>query len=292
MTATLTAPITFTTLTGKAANPGPVAAATDLSVKATGQVIVKASQAVIATLARRPHPTRVGTTIFTATHVDGTKVYEEVYKREALAAIIKHHNELIAKVGSVAVNHGEITLRPGELSGKQVRLAIQHPKLTASEIDALGSYTGGGYRPINKHVLDGDASTAVGFMVDHAKHLTEAVNRSTVTKPFALLRSFPSHTALRVFGEVGSRVGDAFTKRRFTSTTTSSSPVGSFGVVRVHYHVLPGARALEVNRHPGGKHHDEYEVIMPPGQRYRILADRLVDGTRVMEMETIIDEPA
>jgi hypothetical protein len=290
MTATLTASLTFKTLTGKTVNPGPVAV-TDLGVKATGQVIVKASQAVIAFLARRPHPTRVGTTIFTATHVDGTQVYEEVYKREAMAAIVKHHNQVILTVAAV-VKHGPIDLRPGELAGKQVRFAIEHPKLTLNESHALSHYTGSGYQPINKHVLAGDASDASSYVQEQAKNLAEAVNRSVVVKPFAVLRSFPKHTALRVFGAVGSRVGDTFTEERFTSTTTADYAVGSFGPVQVHYHVTPGARALEVNRHPGGQHHNEYEVIMPPGQRYRILADRTVDGVRVMEMETITDEPA
>lgn len=291
MTATLTSQLVFTSLNGKVVNPGTVAV-TDLSVKATGQVIVRFNQAVIATLARRPHPTRVGTTIFTATHVDGTQVYEEVYKREAMAAIVKHHNQVVATVEVKAVAHGPITLRPGELAGKQVRLGIQHPKLSGNETYALSSYTSSGYRAMNAHLLAGDASTASEYAREHAKHLTEAVSRSVVTKPLALLRGFPSHTALRVFGEVGSRVGDEFTEQRFTSTTTADHPVGSFGPVQVHYHVTPGARALDVNRHPGGNHHDEYEVIMPPRQRYRIIADRLVGGTRVMEMETVTDEPS
>lgn len=290
MTATLAPALTFKTLTGKPVNPGPVVV-TDLSVKVTGQVIVKASQAVIATLARRPHPTRVGTTIFTATHVDGTQVYEEVYKREAMAAIVKHHNEVVEAVAAV-IFHGPIALRPGELVGKDVRKAISHPKLTGAETYALSDYTSSLYKAMNTHVLEGDKSEASEYVRNGVKHLWEAVDRSVVTSPFAVLRSFPKHTALRVFGEVGSRVGETFTEQRFTSTTTANYAVGSFGDVHVHYHVLPGARALEVNRHPGGKHHHEYEVIMPPGQRYRILADRLVDGTRTMEMETIVDDPS
>lgn len=289
MTATLAPALTFTTLTGKPVNPGPVVV-TDLGVKVTGQVIVKASQAVIATLARRPHPKRVGTTIFTATHVDGTQVYEEVYKREAMAAIVKHHNEVVAAMTVAPSYHGPIALRPGELAGKEVRKAIEHPKLTGAETYALSDYTSSLYKDMNTHVMEGDKSEASAHIRSSAKHLLEAVNRSVVTTPFAVLRSFPVHTALRVFGEVGSRVGDTFTEQRFTSTTTANYAVGSFGGVQIHYHVLPGTRALEVNRHPGGNHHNEYEVLLAPGQRYRILADRMVDGTRTMEMETIIDD--
>jgi hypothetical protein len=291
MTATLTAPITFTTLTGKPANPGQVAVA-DLGVKKTGQVVVKQTNAVIATLDREPHPTRVGTTIFTAIHVDGTQVYREVYKREAMTAIVKHHNSIVTAAVPVitAVKHGPLTLRPGEVAGKDVRKAIKHPKLTNEEIYALSSYTGSGYKPMNKHVLDGDASDALPHVTGYVKHLTTAIDRSIVTAPLAVLRSFPVHTALRVFGEIGSRVGDVFTEQRFTSTTTAAYALTGFGGVEVHYHVTPGASALEVNRHPGGNHHNEYEVLMPPGQRYRILADHKVDGVRVMEMETITDE--
>jgi len=288
MAATLATPITFTTLTGKPANPGQVTA-TDLGVKATGQVIIKATQAVIATLTRKPHPTRVGTTIFTATHVDGTQVYHDVYKREALAAIVKHHNLAVTAVA--VVYHGQIALRPGEVAGKDVRKAISHPKLSIEEISALDAYTGSIYKKMNKHVLAGDGSDASTYVIDHVKHLAAAVERSVVTAPLAVLRSFPSHTALRVFGEVGSQVGETFTEQRFTSTTTNAYALGGFGPVEVHYHVTPGARALEVNRHPGGNHHLEREVLMPPGQRYRILADYKRDnGTRVMEMETITDE--
>jgi len=291
MTATLTSQLVFTTLAGKVASPGTVAV-TDLGVKATGQVIVKATQVVIASLGRQPHPTRVGTTIFTAIHIDGTQVYQDVYKREALAAIVKHHNQLVATADVVAVTHGPVVLRPGELSGKQVRQAIDHPKLSGSEVYALSNYTGPGYRSMNAHVLKGDASDASEYTREHVKHLAAAIERSVVTKPIALLRTFPAHTALRVFGEVGSQVGGTFTEQRFTSTTTAGHAFPAFGPVQVHYHVRPGARALDVNRHSGGNHHDEYEVIMPPGQSYRILADRLVSGTRVMEMETITDEPS
>jgi len=292
MTATLTAPISFTTLEGKQGNPGHVAV-TDLAVKKTGQVITKLGHVVIATLEREPHPKRVGTTIFTATHVDGTQVYREVYKREAMAAIVSHHNKVIAGLVDVKpVFHGPITLRPGEVAGKDVRKAIDHPKLDDNEINALSSYTGSTYKSMNKHVLAGDASTASSYVIGQVKYLTAAIDRSVVTAPFAVLRSFPKHTALRVFGEIGSRVGDTFTEQRFTSTTTNPYPLGGFGPVEVHYHVTPGARALEVNRHPGGSnHHNEREVLMPPGQRYRILADyRRDNGTRVMEMETITDE--
>lgn len=287
MTSTLTAPVKFATVAGKPANPGQVTAA-DLGIKRTGQAVVKATDVVIGTVTREPHPTRVGTTIFTATHVDGVQVYREVYRREALAALAAHHNQVIA-TAAVVTFHGQVALRPGEAAGKAVRKAIQHPQLSSDELYALSSYTGSSYKSMSNHVLEGDASTASPTIRERVKHLAAAVERSVVTAPLAVLRSFPQHTALRVFGEVGSQVGETFTERRFTSTTTSGQPVGSFGVVRVHYHVTPGARALEVNRH-GGNHHDEYEVIMPPGQRYRILADRVVAGERVMEMETVTDD--
>lgn len=287
MTSTLTAPVKFTTLTGKVVNPGQVTAA-DLSMKRTGATVSRVTGAIIGNVTRAPHPTRVGTTIFTATHVDGTLVYCDVYKREALASLAKHHNSIITAVVPT-VFHGQVALRPGEAAGKTVRHAIQHPKLSDEELYALSSYTGSSYKSMSNHVLQGDASVASPHIREQVKHLAAAVERSVVTAPLAVLRSFPQHTALRVFGTVGSQVGETFTERRFTSTTTSGQPVGSFGVVRVHYHVTPGARALEVNRH-GGNHHDEYEVIMPPGQRYRILADRVVAGERVMEMETVTDD--
>lgn len=71
---------------------------TDLSMRKDGSVLHRESGKKLGTVIREPDTPRKGTTTFTVTHADGTQVYHGVYKREALAALAKHHNQAVSEI--------------------------------------------------------------------------------------------------------------------------------------------------------------------------------------------------
>jgi len=189
-------------------------------------------------------------------------------------------------------SHGVLTVRPGEKCGAGVPVAIAHPTLSDEEREAVKAYTGNAYVKMNKFAMAGYTFQGAYDLTEWemanlerlVRALRDATRRALVTHPVAVLRSVPGATASQVFGPVGSRVGQAFVERRFSSTTKLPKDLG-FGDVRLEYHLSPQACALDVHHLGVTSHASEHEVILAPEQRFRVVAD-VVTTRRVITLES------
>jgi ADP-ribosyltransferase exoenzyme len=178
---------------------------------------------------------------------------------------------------------------------------IPQPKelaLSKSELSALRKYTGNEYVSMNEYLTNnrrirGPARKDHDY-VKHVSSNVEALERLTkrtwLTRPTVVTRAIPEHTAERVFGQVGEKVNHTYIDKRFVSTTKDAVPPHTFGPVKIRYRLQPGVRALDVNAADGrdaGGGLDEREFILAPGQRFRVVRDRIgPDGRRAIELES------
>jgi len=169
--------------------------------------------------------------------------------------------------------------------------------LGEEEILAIESYTGGGYRSINKGLrgappppieeeLGEDALAAVAL--DTVTLDSTIAGVPPTTKPITTFRG-TSAKALGIDGndeesirELG-RSGASFTDQGFVSTSLAVSTATSFGGgvstggnVTMEVRIPSGSRAMSMGRHSsvnlGGE--TEFEVVLPPGTRFNIVGTR------------------
>ena len=103
---------------------GGLVDSTDLKMGKDGSVTHRSEGVKLGSVIREPDTPRKGTTTFTVTHADGTQVYKGVYKREALAALAKHHNQAV-------------TFKPEEAAAPEASPApepVKKPVLTPDEL--------------------------------------------------------------------------------------------------------------------------------------------------------------
>jgi len=398
---------------------GSMIDSTDLSMKTNGYIVHKQSKKVIGHVEKQKDFPSKGTTTFTVTHNDGTKVYTGPYKGKSLAALAQHHNtqgstafdpsNMITyhdvdtkkpighwdnatndvydtsgnKIGNTSIPkkakelmeasvnkpagppagaepvldkygtgdvigyhhpqtgqvtnpqgyvvgyagdkktaakqllnaqakakapsvkpasssdtgyHGNIKLQPEEAAGvKGVRASIAHPVISSAEKNAALLYSGSDYKAMNWYVSNGyqfgskfdyHTQREKDLIKDAVDDLVPAINRSVVKKPFAVNRRIPAHAAVETFGQVGSRVGKSYKENRFVSTTVSAHGIGSFGEAEIHYHMKPGAKALDLNNYDASKHPNEKEILLGPGQSFKVISDKMLGKTRVIEVES------
>lgn len=92
---------------------------THLSVKKNGDVVHKPTGEVLGHVERHEDSPRKGTTTFITHHADGTKTYDGIYKREALASVAQHHNQTVhatALPKTEVEPHPAVDLTPQPLS--------------------------------------------------------------------------------------------------------------------------------------------------------------------------------
>jgi hypothetical protein len=190
--------------------------------------------------------------------------------------------------------HGNVLLQPGEAAGEhEVRQAIAHPSnLTVPEKNAAKKWSGSFSAEMNQAV-SGVNKHPEQSIVNSVVHLTNAINKSVVTKPFMVQGNITQWATDKIFGNVGSKIGKTFTSHRFIPTTTHPYPLTGFGPVYVRYHMKPGSRALDLNNQHLSVHGNENEILLGPGQRYRVLSDQFDPSLgRVIELESVLNDPA
>lgn len=292
----------------------PMIDSTDLSMKTNGDVVHKQTKQVIGHVVKYKNVPSKGTTTFVVSHNDGTKVYQGPYKGKSLAALAQHHNTKGTGAAQQLLNaqkpkaqpkakpvvnegyHGNIKLNLDEKAGVPgVRASIDHPVLSAPEMSAARLYSGSEYRDMNKYIAAGytfgdsftyhtaDDKKTIKDAVDALK---PAVDRSVVKKPFAVVRRVPGYAAMETFGLIGSHVGKTYKENRFVSTTTNAKGISSFGETEIHYHMKPGAKALDLNKHDASLHKNEKEILLGPGQTFKILNDSMVGKNRIIVVES------
>lgn len=168
--------------------------------------------------------------------------------------------------------------------------------LSAEERSAVSYYTGMGYSMMNRYVQLGftmpgyyaDDAEYTDLIARHVRNLESAIDRFPEVRAMRLTRMIPSDTADKVFGPVGSKVGREYTENRFTSTSKLDvvPHSGQFGDVTMRILLRSGAKGLDVDRVGNGAE-GEQEVILAPGQRFRVVSDRVVGGKRVIEVQAI-----
>lgn len=200
------------------------------------------------------------------------------------------HGKFARKGGGKAA----AALATADNPGKAVGGPINHPTLSAAERKAVHSYTGSGYNDLNQYVQAGNKVpswiTDEDYrqrIADNATALRSAINRSVLTRPLSVRRRIHPPVAEKVFGPVGFHVGHTLTEQRFASTTTADDVSrGEFGRVLLRYRLKAGTKALDVN-HAGDGKASEQELILGPGQRFRVVDDRIVDGQREISLEAV-----
>lgn len=172
--------------------------------------------------------------------------------------------------------------------------APRRKRPTKAERSALFRYTGSEYISMNDYLTNGRRIRGPARKdLDYVKHVTDSVealerltDRYPLKKPKMVTRSIPRETATKVFGPVGSKVRKTFVDKRFVSTTKNLTPSPHFGPVTLRYNLKPGVRALDVTNIREGNAYEK-EVILSPGQRFRVISDQIDDrGRRIIELES------
>ncbi|MEV4317102.1 ADP-ribosyltransferase [Actinocrispum sp. NPDC049592] len=172
--------------------------------------------------------------------------------------------------------------------------------LRRAEREAVSAYTGGSFRTINEYVANGNQPPAHAAddkdyahqMRQQARALERAVNRSRLDAPATATRAIHPDTAERVYGPIGSQIGQTITEPRFTSTTKGDTPLDGFGNVTIHYDLAAGTKALDVNASGVPCKQDENELLLGPHQPFRVTSDQIVNGRRVLHMTNADNAPA
>ena len=198
-------------------------------------------------------------------------------------------------------NEGDVGSKEHARAEEKRLMAEQEEYQTSlgeEEILAIESYTGGGYRSINKGLrgappppieeeLGEDALAAVAL--DTVTFDSTIAGVPPTTKPITTFRG----TSARALGvgdlddeesirELG-RSGASFTDEGFVSTSLAISTATNFGGgfsgggnVTMEVRIPSGSRAMSMGRHSsqnlGGQ--SEFEVVLPPGTRFTIAGTR------------------
>lgn len=170
-----------------------------------------------------------------------------------------------------------------------------HAGLRRAEREALSNYTGGEFMAINTYVRNGyqlpryqtEDRDYVRHMRATVAALKRAVNRSKLDTPARAIRSMYPGTAENAYGPVGSLTGQVITEDRFASATLNDAPLKGFGDVTLTYDLAPGTRALAVNDTGVPCNQNENELLIGPHQSFRVVSDRLVDGQRVIHLQSV-----
>jgi hypothetical protein len=113
-----------------------------------------------------------------------------------------------------------------------------------------------------------------------------ALAKATNKDHIAVMRNVPISTIKKIFGAPGSKVGKTFKENKFISTTTSATPMHGFGEAQIFYHLSPGTHAMELNAKNLSMHPQEREVLLGPGQSFKIVNDTTINGVRQITLET------
>lgn len=182
--------------------------------------------------------------------------------------------------------HGILPLYHGDKAGSAVAAAMSPMTFKVGEKSAFKRYSKSSYSAMNHWLLSGKQDYADPETKTDVERAEAALQRSTNTEPIAVMRSVPIPTVDKIFGPVGSKVGKSFKENKFISTTTSQYPKSSFGGVTLFYHLSPGTHALDMNTHNLSHYSHEKEVILGPGQIFKIVNDVMVNGHRNITLET------
>lgn len=171
------------------------------------------------------------------------------------------------------------------------------------EVESVVAYTNGrDFYAIQDSLRHGDGSNL------HIKNIDAVIARSAPLKKDIMVQreigiqhqGVHNSTAEEIFGPVGSRVGQTFTDKGYTSTTTSNrfswtdkhgwdgltGGAGPVGKAAISIKIPKGTKTFKPDKH--GKYIKEKEVLLPHGSKFKIIRDYMdFQGLRRIDMELL-----
>jgi len=151
----------------------------------------------------------------------------------------------------------------------------------AEENSAITVWYGRGASDTNLLLRAGEVPT--GEQADNIARFTDLISRSPAFSQDAVMWR-GTWDADTLFGPVGSKIGDVFTDKGFTSLSADKTVTRGYGNATVKIDVPAGTRALRANPDMFSSAADleqiayNKEYTLAPGSRWKITADELIPG--------------
>lgn len=151
--------------------------------------------------------------------------------------------------------------------------------VTHEEKTALKQYTGSAYESINDKLRAAKLSAETKPTQKVPGLMHDGIEKSRLKQDTTLYRGIGG-AGDKLFGPVGSHVGEDFTEYGFVSTSVHSD--SAFGGTRLVIHAPKGTHAMDVKSFSNFGH--ENEVLLQHGTRFKINSDKMVGGQRVLDL--------
>lgn len=216
-------------------------------------------------------------------------------KAEALAAVEQHH------LGGTSTGTVKKPTSPA-LEGEDAFNSVKNPKLTSEQSSALSVYgQAHGYKVINpylnhdQHVYNSSKKkyepatpSQAEFAQNAIKHIDAIFDGATPLSSDIVVHRRTGHKSTNaLLGEPGSKVGQTFTAKSYTSTTTMAGAKTGHGYgyeskpVTYEIRVPAGSKVVRANDH-------EREVLLPRNAQLKVISDeQKPDGTRHAVLEYV-----
>lgn len=162
--------------------------------------------------------------------------------------------------------------------------------LSKAEHDAVGSYTGNGFRWMNPALYANDYSYANALGIPKATvdrdiaTLRAALDKAKLPEAVLTQRGVGSLSDLGVSDRRQLVPGALIEEKSFSST----SPVSPWPkAVMMKMRLPKGAHAAWVNASPSSAHPDELEILLPPGGKYRVIEHQYSAGVDYLTVEAV-----
>lgn len=155
--------------------------------------------------------------------------------------------------------------------------------LTPEEKVAIKSYTGDGYRAMNKALRTGNSTDVINAKInnlDKAFLKTPELDHTITT-----YRGIDDSAAEKLMGPVGSSVGKTFVDPGYGSTATY--PDKAFGYqTRISVTIPPGAHVLRPDGQ-GTFGDKESELLLPRGSKFKVMSDQIIGNRRIVHVVVV-----
>jgi SPP1 gp7 family putative phage head morphogenesis protein len=227
-------------------------------------------------------------------HVEGASIQGKINAR---AAVAKYSEQKAAEAAEKAARAGRPTTRGRRFArateGRAWAYNIWGPtRYSADEFAAIRSYTGSGYRPMNRALREGRETVSQAGVGREVRALDAAMERAPrVPEPVVVTRNTGTEAfQVRPGADLSTLVGKSFTEHGFLSTSVNAKGAMS-GNVRLSIRVPEGSRAVYVSGDATGKGaisavgHRESELLLDRGGSLTVTKVTRRDGRWLVEAD-------
>jgi hypothetical protein len=171
--------------------------------------------------------------------------------------------------------------------------------VTPAESKAIDAYTLHSFQ-LNDHLRSGGVlskaarieNPSTGTTHDPAD-LDRVIGRHSLPENTELWRG--TYDSNRMFGPVGSKIGQRFTDHGFVSTSTNRSETDDFGAddpsgARIRILAPKGTRGMAVGGHSTLYGDTQREILLHRDQTFHVVRDKMSNGRREIELHVIPGE--